>query len=90
MYIALRGLYQQYYSKQIGRGQAVQDKKELMCNYENELIEDKTISEIAKLWIRISVPARNYEQCPTIENADAFYAAVYNLPKDWKNKRTKK
>lgn len=87
VYIALRGIYQQYHEKQISREQAAADKKELLKLYESEKHVDDLYQKTVNLWKRIEIPAREYTFHPTIENADKFFASVYDLKPNWRSDR---
>jgi len=88
LYIALRGLYQQYHSGALNREQASREKKLLIDAWQSDKsIDDQTL-RIAALWKRIEPRAQEYTTAPSQETADRFYAAVYNLRENWRNDRT--
>lgn len=85
----LRDLYKLYYSGGIDRGQASREKAKIVKAYAKEKATDKINLQISQLWKRIEQPAREYAKNPTRKTADAFHAAVYGLPDDWRNDRNK-
>jgi len=85
LYIALRGIYQQYKAKQITKDQAAADKAALLKDYELERAKDTLSEQAAGAWLRIGNSAHNYAVEPTIKNADTFYADVFGLPEYWRN-----
>lgn len=85
----LRDLYRLYYSGGIDREQASREKAKIVQAHEKEKATDKINSQISQLRKRIEQPALEYAKNPTRETADAFHAAVYNMPPDWRNERSK-
>ena len=85
----LRDLYRLYYSGGIDREQASREKAKIVQAHEKEKATDKINSQISQLRKRIETPALEYAKNPTRETADAFHAAVYNMPPDWRNDRSK-
>ena len=85
----LRDLYRLYYSGGIDREQASREKAKIVQAHEKEKATDKINSQISQLRKRIEQPALEYVKNPTRETADAFHAAVYNMPPDWRNERSK-
>jgi hypothetical protein len=86
-FLALRFLYAEFDRGVISKEQAALEKQMLIRQMEHEIKIDKLNERIAQLWKRIEQPAREYVYDSTIENADKFYAAVYNLGDDWRLKR---
>lgn len=86
-FLALRILYTEYRKGNIERERASREKKKIVNQLEQEIKTDELNAKIAQLWKHIESPAREYSLNPSIENADRFYAAVYNLPNDWRVKR---
>ena len=86
----LRNLYRLYLSGGIDREQASREKVKIVQAYEKEKATDKINLQISHLWKRIEIPALEYAKNPTRKTADAFHAAVYGLPDDWRNDRNKK
>ena len=85
----LRDLYRLYYSGGIDREQASREKAKIVQAHEKEKATDKINSQISQLRKRIEQPALEYAKNPTRKTADAFHAAVYNMPPDWRNDRSK-
>ncbi len=88
-YLALRLLYAEYRKGNIERERASAEKKKIVYQLEQEIKIDKQNEKIALLWKRIEIPALEYAKNPTRETADAFHAAVYGMPDDWRNDRNK-
>lgn len=86
-YLAAERLYEDLSANRIPLGLG----KVRMVRFERLYEADCTLREnnlkIAKLWHHIEAPAREYSKNPSIETADKFYAAVYNLSNDWRLKR---
>lgn len=82
-YIALRGLYQQYRLGVIDRETATADKRMIVkAAQEAESLEAfrrKLAQSTAMLWKEIEAAGSMYAKVPTLENADAFYQAVYHV-----------
>ena len=88
-FLALRFLYAEFDRGVISKEQAALEKQKLLARMNHELKIDKQNEKIAHLWKRIEIPALEYAKNPTRKTADAFYAAVYGLPEDWRNDRNK-
>jgi hypothetical protein len=88
-FLALRFLYAEFDRGVISKEQAALEKQMLIRQMEHEIKIDKLNERIAQLWKRIEIPASEYAKNPTRKTADAFYAAVYGLPDDWRNDRNK-
>ena len=88
-FLALRFLYAEFDRGVISKEQAAVEKKKLIRQLEHEIKTDKMNEQIAQLGKRIEVPALEYAKNPTRETADAFHAAVYGMPDDWRNDRSK-
>ena len=89
VFIALRSLYAAYRRGEIERERASREKQMLIRQMEHEIKVDELNEKISQLWKRIEIPASEYAKNPTRKIADAFYAAVYGLPEDWRNDRNK-
>lgn len=83
-YYALCYIYRLYKDKAIDRPTGTQMKQSLLRAYESAM---KAQNQYSGIWARIEQAASNYTQDSTTENADRFYAAVYNLSDDWRLKR---
>ena len=88
-FLALRFLYAEFDRGVISKEQAALEKQKVTRRLEHELKVDKLNEQISQLGKRIEVPALEYAKNPTRETADAFHAAVYNMPPDWRNDRSK-
>ena len=88
-FLALRFLYAEFDRGVISKEQAAVEKKKLIRQMEHEIKIDEMNAQIAQLWKRIEISALEYAKNPTRETADAFHAAVYGLPDDWRNDRNK-
>lgn len=88
-FLALRFLYAEFDRGVISKEQAALEKQKLLARMNHELKIDKQNEKIAHLWKRIEIPASEYAKNPTRKTADAFHAAVYGLPEDWRNDRNK-
>lgn len=72
------------YQSGVSPTQGAREMTELERTYESDMKSEKRLFEISQLWKRIEPAAREYANGPSIETADRFYAAVYNLPDDWR------
>lgn len=88
-FLALRFLYAEFDRGVISKEQAALEKQKVIRQMEHEIKIDKLNEQIAQLWKRIEIPASEYAKNPTRKTADAFHAAVYGLPDDWRNDRNK-
>lgn len=88
-FLAFRFLYAEFDRGVISKEQAALEKQKVARRLEYELNIDKLNKQISQLWKRIEIPALEYAKNPTRETADAFHAAVYGLPDDWRNDRNK-
>lgn len=82
-YIALRGLYRQYRSGVIDRETATADKQMIVKAARDAERMEAFCSKLAQstvtLWKEIEATGNAYAKEPTLENADAFYRAVYRV-----------
>lgn len=88
-FLSLRFLYAEFDRGVISKEQAALEKQKVIRQMEHELKVDNLNEQISQLWKRIEIPALEYAKNPTRKTADAFYAAVYGLPDDWRNDRSK-
>lgn len=79
-YLKARALYRAKLEPEQGKHEMLEIERIYELDWDIELRNYK----IAELWLRIDEPARVYGLNPTIDNADKFYAAVYNLPDSWR------
>ena len=88
LYMGLRYLYAMYKRKLIDRGRATEEKKRLVFNWTEDKKKIEFLDrESEALRNRIGAASDEYSKNPTIQNADLLYAAFYNLPKDWRDKK---
>ena len=88
LYIALKNLYAMYRNKLICRKDATEEKKSLVYNWTKQKSEIEFLSrETMSLNERILTSSKEYKNNPCIENAEKLYAAFYNLPDDWREKK---
>ena len=88
LYIALKNLYAMYHSKLISRENATEEKRRLIYNWTTDTSKIEFLNRDSEaLRDKISVASEDYKKNPCIENADKLYAAFYNLPDDWREKK---
>lgn len=88
LYIALKNLYAMYHSKLISRENATEEKRRLIYNWTTDKSKIEFLNRDSEaLRDKISVASEDYKKNPCIENADKLYAAFYNLPDDWREKK---
>ena len=85
VYISLKNLYAMYKAGLISRKDAQEEKKTLIYNstmwYSMLEFLDRENKSVAQ---KMSATAEEYRKNPTIENAEKFFAAFYNLPENWR------
>jgi hypothetical protein len=83
-YLSACYMYEQYHANKMSRDDGSKMKRQIV-----EALQFVTAKEhkYSEMWLRIESTSTNYAKNPTAENADMFYAAVYNLPDDWRLKR---
>lgn len=88
LYIALKNLYAMYRNKLISRKDATEEKRRLIYNWTTDKSKIEFLNrDSEELRNKISVASEDYKKNPCIENADKLYAAFYNLPDDWREKK---
>ena len=87
MYIALRNLYSAYRREEIDQKTAKREKIALIKSWSASKRRDELDKKADARWIATTMPATKYIENPCQETADAFFAAVYGLPKDWRSKK---
>lgn len=85
-YYALCYTYKLYKNREITQQQGSSIKKQIIKSAEE--VDDR-INQNAIRWQNIESTAREYANNPTRDTADAFYAAVFGMPEDWRNDRNK-
>lgn len=87
LYIALKNLYAMYRRGLISRKDASEEKKRLLQNWKTDKSKIEFLNrESDELRNKIGEAAEKYKNAPCIENADNLYAALYNLPNNWRTK----
>ena len=85
LYIALKNLYAMYRKGLISRKDATEEKRKMICNWTNDKSKIEFLNrESDELRNKIGETAEKYKNDPCIENADELYAALYNLPNNWR------
>ena len=85
LYITLKNLYAMYRKGLISRKDASEEKNRLLQNWETDKSKIEFLNrESDELRKKIGDAAEKYKNVPCIENADNLYAALYNLPNDWR------
>ena len=85
-YVALKNLYAMYRRGLINRKDATEEKRRLICNWTTDKSKIEFLNrESDELRNKIGEAAEKYKNAPCIENADNLYAALYNLPNNWRN-----
>ena len=84
-YIALKNLYAMYRKGLISRKDASEEKKRIVYNWTTDKSKIEVLNrENEALREKIGDASDAYRNNPSIETADALYAALYNLPNDWR------
>ena len=85
LYIALKNLYSMYRQGLISQKDASEEKKRLLQNWITDKSKiDFLNRESDELKNKIGEAAETYKNVPCVENADRLYAALYNLPNNWR------
>ena len=84
-YIALKHLYAMFKQNLISRKDATEEKKRIVYNWTTDKSKIEVLNrENEALMEKIGDASDAYRNNPSIETADALYAALYNLPNDWR------
>ena len=84
-YIALKNLYAMFKQNLISRKDATEEKKRIVYNWTTDKSKIEVLNrENEALRKKIGDASDAYRNNPSIETADALYAALYNLPNDWR------
>ena len=84
-YIALKNLYAMYRKGLISRKDASEEKKRIVYNWTTDKSKIEVLNRGNEaLREKIGDASDAYRNNPSIETADALYAALYNLPNDWR------
>lgn len=88
LYVALKILYEMYHNKLISRKDATEEKRRLIYNWTTDKSKIEFLDRSSeRLKIKIGAASDEYKNNPSIENADKLYAALYNLPNDWREQK---
>ena len=83
LWYAFRELYRDYRAGKIKEDKAKSIKSEIVKRYHVQKTEHETMQNIvrrqAEMWNRIEIAGSRYGTERTIENADAFFEAVYDV-----------
>lgn len=83
LYLALYSLYATHYAGQLTREQAGPMKRKLVSQYNKQKssydFDMQMARSTAKLWREIEAAGSTYAKEPNLENADAFFQAVYHV-----------
>ena len=83
LYSTLRNLYAEYKDKKITAEQGEQEKKAALLQYQRDAAEymryREQIQHHSRLWQHIELAASAYTKDPSLEHADAFLEAVYEV-----------
>lgn len=85
LYMSLKYLYAMYRKGLIDRKMATEEKNRLVYNWTTDKSKIEVLNrENEALREKIGDASDAYRNNPNIETADALYAALYNLPNDWR------
>lgn len=88
LYVALKNLYAMYHNRLISRKDATEEKRRLIYNWTTDKSKIEFLNRDSEsLKIKIGASSENYKNNPCIETADKLYAAIYNLPENWRCKK---
>lgn len=83
LWYAFRELYRDYREGKTRKAEAEKAKAEIIKRYQVQKTEYDTMKNIvrhqAEMWNRIEIAGSRYGTERTIENADAFFEAVYDV-----------
>lgn len=83
-YVTLRELHRRFRSGAMDKAEATMEKRLIVEAYTMERSKEEVLDRsVLELRERIAVASKAYREHRTVENADALYAAFYNLPEDW-------
>ena len=88
LYVALKNLYAMYHKKLISRDDAKEEKQRLIYNWTTDKSKIEALNrDNEALREKIGLASDAYRDNQSIETADALYAALYNLPTDWRKQK---
>ena len=86
LFLGLKCLYAMHRRGLISRDRASKEKEKLAFQWKTEKSKLEFLSrEAVDLSERIKTASDDFKESRTLENADALYAAIYNLPKNWRD-----
>lgn len=86
-YMALKNLYAMYKKGLISRKDATDEKKRIVYNWTTDKSKIEFLNRSSEaLRQKIWEASDAYKESPSQETADALYAAIYNLPNNWRSK----
>ena len=86
LFLGLKYLYAMHRRGLISRDRASKEKEKLVFQWKTEKSKLEFLSrEAVELSERIKRASDEFKESRTLENADALYAALYNLPNDWRD-----
>ena len=88
LYMALKYLYAMHKKGLITRKRATEEKQRLVYNCTTDKAKITALNrENEALREKMGLASDAYRDNPSLETADALYAALYNLPTDWRAKK---
>ena len=88
LYMALKYLYAMHKKGLITRKRATEEKQSPVFNWTADKSKIEALNrDNEALRKKIGDAADAYEENPSLETADALYAALYNLPTGWRAKK---
>jgi predicted transcriptional regulator len=88
LYMALKYLYAMYRKGLIDRKRATEEKNKIVYNWKADKSKIEALNrDNEALREKIGYASDAYKENPSLETADALYAALYNLPTDWRTKK---
>jgi len=91
-YQAMRYLYASYSARRIPKERAASEKRKILRQLtralEQEELQRRAYEHTAAMWKAIEAAANRYGTERTLENADAFYEAVYGAGLKRKEEKT--
>ena len=83
LWYAFRELYRAFHARQLNKEGAEKVKAEILKRYQVQKTEYETLKRLvrnqAEMWKKIELAGNRYGTERTIESADAFYKAVYDV-----------
>lgn len=88
LYMALKYLYAMHKKGLITRKGATEEKRRMVSNWTTDKSKIEVLNrDNEALREKIGVASDAYRENPRLETADALYAALYNLPTNWRTKK---